>query len=390
MAEPSPKTGALLFLAGAVVSTVGFILEHGARSGWFVFVAGWLTHTVTILQFDAGPAVMAFGLGWLVSGLHPLRKWYLYSVTTGLLVSTVSLAIANTSFIAESYITAAITLSLTWAVGPSFITAGVFAAIVVNRHAAKHGFKPSPNPHENSLDVVVLTALYIPLIHLAVTETFYIRYVLPALAAWLFWHLLADRLTVRLLERQVKNNVQLVAVEPPSPEETTLMNVVSRSYYPLAFGLGVTTTVSSILDLLNIQLFGGDPFAATAGAALASIIAIAAGSLYVGPVAWLFEDLGIRIFDKTRRIMKTPGIHSLADEMVEIYTFIFSPIGLTFAVADGDILLALILLGLMLHLLFTISMTATYLYIRFSAKTHIRNVLKNLSEKGLAVPYSPA
>ncbi|MCS7133838.1 MAG: hypothetical protein NZ921_03455, partial [Candidatus Caldarchaeum sp.] len=111
---------------------------------------------------------------------------------------------------------------------------------------------------------------------------------------------------------------------------------------------------------------------------------------YVGPVAWLFEDLGIRIFDKTRRIMKTPGIHSLADEMVEIYTFIFSPIGLTFAVADGDIFLALILLGLMLHLLFTISMTATYLYIRFSAKTHIRNVLKNLSEKGLAVPYSPA
>ncbi|MEM1950386.1 MAG: hypothetical protein QXY50_08000, partial [Candidatus Caldarchaeum sp.] len=114
--------------------------------------------------------------------------------------------------------------------------------------------------------------------------------------------------------------------------------------------------------------------------------AIAAGSLYVGPVLWLFEDLGIRIFDRASRVMKPPGIHSLADEMVEIYTFIFSPIGMTFAVADGDLLLALVLLGLLFHLLITISMTSTYLYLRFSAKRHVNDVLRKLAVKGLLSP----
>ncbi|MEM4270260.1 MAG: hypothetical protein QW223_09120, partial [Candidatus Caldarchaeum sp.] len=73
----------------------------------------------------------------------------------------------------------------------------------------------------------------------------------------------------------------------------------------------------------------------------------------------------------------------LADEMVEIYTFIFSPIGFTFAVADGDLLLAFVLLGLVFHLLLTISMTATYLYLRFSAKSHLHGVLTRLAGKGL-------
>ncbi|MCS6785365.1 MAG: hypothetical protein NZ581_09270, partial [Candidatus Caldarchaeum sp.] len=213
MAEPSTKTGALFLLGGAVLSAAGFLLGLGVETGSPVFPAGWFLQLLTLLQFDVGPAVMAFGIGWIVSGLHPLRKWYLYSVTAGLIVSTISFAASTYLPITQSYLVTAILLSLTWAVGPSLITAGVFAAIVVNRHAAKHGFKVSPNPHENSLDVVVLTALYIPLLPLAATEVFYIRYILPALAAWVFWHLLADRLTTYLLEKQVRNkqNVQLVA-----------------------------------------------------------------------------------------------------------------------------------------------------------------------------------
>jgi hypothetical protein len=178
-----------------------------------------------------------------------------------------------------------------------------------------------------------------------------------------------------------------VLAEPPKAEETTLFNVLSRSYIPMAFGLGVVTTVASVLDLLNVSLFRGDPFSATADAAFLAAVATAAGSLYVGPVAWLFEDSGIRLYDRVRRIMRPPSIHSLADEMVEIYTFIFSPIALTFALADGDLALALILLGLTLHLLLTISFTATYLYMTFSAKKHLETMVRSLQARSLARPF---
>lgn len=388
MAEPSSKTGLVIMLCGAILIALGFFLEYVAQVGWLIVLSGWFSSLVYTLQFDLGPAVTAFGLGWLVCGLHPMRKWYLYPSSGGLLLST-SAFTASTYWVApESFIPTATLLSLTWSVGPALMLAGAVSGIIVNRRASKHGVRPPPNPHEDNLDIVVIAALYIPLLPLATTQSFYVRYLLPAIITWLFWHMLADRFTAYLLMRQVRkrgNRVRLVAVEPPSPEETTLMNIVSRSYYPMAFGLGVTTTVSSVLSLLNIQVFGGDPFAATAGAALASIVAIAAGSLYVGPVLWLYEDLGVRVFDSVRRFMTRPAIHSFADEMVEIYTFIFAPIGFTFAVADGDLPLALILLGLTLHLLLTISMTATYLYIRFSAKPHLRAVLERLVSNGVLV-----
>ncbi len=382
MAEPSTKTAAALMIVGVALSTTGFALEAAIRSGLLTILSGWIVSLLQILQFDLGPAVIAFGVGWMLSGLHPMRKWYLYPATAGLIVSTSSLTVSNYLLRPESYLHAAVMLSITWAVGPALIAAGVLAALVVNRRVAMTGAILSPNPHEDKLDVLVLVGLYIPLLPLAVSDALYLRYLLPAVITWAGWHFLADRFTVYLLLRNVKRGeIELVAAEPPTPEETTLMNVVSRSYYPMAFGLGVTTTLTSVLDLLNIRLFGGDPFSATAGAALASIAAIAVGSLYVGPVLWLYEDLGVRVFDKVRRVMRPPSIHSLADEMVEIYTFIFAPIGLTFAVADGDLPLALILLGLTIHLLLTISMTATYLYIRFSARRHLHRIIKSLKER---------
>jgi hypothetical protein len=389
MAEPSARTGAVLMALGAALSTVGFLVEAMARAGWLTTLSAWLPALLQVLQFDLGPAFLAFGVGWLLSGLHPMRKWYLYPATAGLLVSTSSLTVTTYLLRPESYLPLSIMLSLTWAVGPALLTAGALAAVVVNRRVAKTGAVVSPNPHEDNLDVLVLVALYIPLLPLASSETFYLRYLLPAVITWFVWHFLADRFTIHLLLRHVKRGgVQLVAAEPPTPEETTLMNVVSRSYYPMAFGLGVTTTLTSVLDLLNIRLFGGDPFAATAGAALTSIVAIAAGSLYVGPVLWLFEDLGVRFFDRVRHVMRPPHIHSLADEMVEIYTFIFAPIGFTFAVADGDLALALILLGLAVHLILTISMTATYLYIKFSARRHLYRVIESLKKKGVLTELS--
>ena len=380
MAEPSARTGAAVALSGLIMVAAGILLHHMIPAGEVSTVLPWISQ---LLVYDTGPAVTSFGVGWLVSGLHPLRKWYLYPGVAAVYISATSLALSIFLNI-DNFSAAAVLLTLTYSVGPSMLLSAAAAAVVVNRRVKKVGIKPSPNPHENILDFAVMIALYIPLLPALNSPLFYLRYLLPVVVTFVVWHLAAPRLAVWLLSRQ--RGVEVVLAEPPKAEETTLLNVLSRSYVPMAFGLGVVTTVASILDLLNISLFRGDPLAATADAAFIAAAATAAGSLYVGPVAWLFEDSGIRLYDRARRIMRPPSIHSLADEMVEIYTFIFSPIALTFAIADGDLVLALILLGLSLHLLLTISFTATYLYLTFSVNKHLEILVKKLQARNLARP----
>jgi hypothetical protein len=381
MAEPSAKTGAAITLTGLAIAAAGIVIVQITPAGGVSAELAWISH---LLVYDAGPAVASFGVGWLVSGLHPLRKYYLYSGVAAVYLSFTAFALSTFSNVENLPTAAAILLTLIYSAGPSMLLSAALAGVAVNRRVRKAGIKPSPNPHENILDFFVMIALYIPLLPALGSPLFYLRYLLPVAVTFLVWHTAAPRLALWLLSRR---KTEIVLAEPPKAEETTLFNVLSRSYIPMAFGLGVVTTVASVLDLLNISLFRGDPFSATADAAFLAAVATAAGSLYVGPVAWLFEDSGIRLYDRVRRIMRPPSIHSLADEMVEIYTFIFSPIALTFALADGDLALALILLGLTLHLLLTISFTATYLYMTFSAKKHLETMVRSLQARSLARPF---
>jgi len=380
MAEPSPKTGAAVTLTGLVMAVAGIILGQTTPPSQ---VSAELANISYILVYDAGPAVASFGVGWLVSGLRPLRKYYLYSGVAAVYISFTSFTLSILLNFENLPAAASTLLTLTYSAGPSMLLSSALAGVVVNRRVRKAGIKPSPNPHETVLDFFIMVALYIPLLPALGSPLFYLRYLLPAAVTFLVWHTAAPKLALYLLSRR---KAEIVLAEPPKAEETTLFNVLSRSYIPMAFGLGVVTTVASVLDLLNISLFRGGPLEATADAAFLAAVATAAGSLYVGPVAWLFEDSGVRLYDRARRIMRQPSIHSLADEMVEIYTFIFSPIALTFALADGDLALALILLGLSLHLLLTISFTATYLYLTFSAKKHLETLIMQLQARNLARP----
>ena len=378
MAEPSVNTGVALLVTGVLIAVLGYVLsllEHGLL---------WLVPIEFVFMFDAGPALAAFGLGWIISALHPLRKWYLYSLMLGVIVSAAGFAASGSiplNLETSSY--QQLMMTITWSVGPSLILSAALASVVISRRVSKAGIVLQRNRHEDEMDVVLILALYLPFITLLNSPNFYLRYVIPVAVTWLVWHLSADKLVTWLLRRQAAAGAVLVAAEQPKTEETTIFNVASRSYHPMAFGLGVTTTVASVLDLLGINLFGEDPFSASANAAFISIVAIALGSLYVGPVLWLFEDCGIRVFNPVRKILTEPKIHSLADEMIEIYTFIFSPIGLTFSVADGDLVLAMILLAFIVHLLFTVSMTSTYLYLKFSANKHLWKVVRRLEMEGL-------
>ncbi|MDW8084188.1 MAG: hypothetical protein RMI49_03190 [Candidatus Caldarchaeum sp.] len=345
-----------------------------------------LLWVLDVFTYDAGPVIASFGIAWLISSLHPMRKWYLYAAVSGVFVSAVSFTIS--SFFSQGDAISLGLISLTWGVGPSMILSAVIASVLVNRRVAKAGIVLPPNRHEDELDVMVLVGLYIPLLPLITDVSFYMRYLAPVVITWFIWHLVTPKFAAWLVKRQSGAGNELVAAEAYKPIDTTLFNVLSRSYYPMAFGLGVTTTVTSVLDLLGIKLFGGDPLSATANAAFFSVVAIALGSVYVGPVLWIFEDSGIRIYNRIKKTMKEPSIHSLADEMIEIYTFIFSPIGFTFAVADGDLVLAIILLALAFHLLFTISMTTTYLYLKFSANKHLHRFVYTLGRDGVLKPMA--
>jgi hypothetical protein len=74
MAEPSAKTGAAITLTGLAIAVAGIVLGQITPAGGVSAELAWISH---LLVYDAGPAVASFGVGWLVSGLHPLRTYRL-------------------------------------------------------------------------------------------------------------------------------------------------------------------------------------------------------------------------------------------------------------------------------------------------------------------------
>jgi hypothetical protein len=159
MAEPSAKTGAAITLTGLAIAVAGIVLGQITPAGGVSAELAWISH---LLVYDAGPAVASFGVGWLVSGLHPLRKYYLYSGVAAVYLSFTAFALSTFLNVENLPAAAAILLTLIYSAGPSMLLSAALAGVAVNRRVRKAGIKPSPNPHENILDFFVMIALYIP------------------------------------------------------------------------------------------------------------------------------------------------------------------------------------------------------------------------------------
>jgi len=121
-------------------------------------------------------------------------------------------------------------------------------------------------------------------------------------------------------------------------EELSFSRVLSRVYYPLAFGIGASLTALSIAELFPQlgEALPTDPLAKTAQVAPIAIMAITVESSYVGPVVWLYQDSGLRIKDNRRMTVEEPKIHGFANNLIEVYSFIQAPVSFAIISAGGD------------------------------------------------------
>ena len=209
-----------------------------------------------------------------------------------------------------------------------------------------------------------------------------LRLMLSTIGCWIIWHFLSPRIAYYSLAKKIRNSGGKFEIISGGgiKEELSFSNVFSRAYYPLAFGLGVSLTLLSIIELtpLSESIFTSEPLLKTAQIALISLLAVTVGSSYVGPVLWLFQDSNIRIKDNVKMTVEEPKIHSLADEVVEIYTFLQAPIGFVIVAAGGDYIYAFALPTILLITILTVALSTTILYIKFSSKRNLIQLIQKL------------
>ncbi|MEN2974514.1 MAG: hypothetical protein ABDH32_02915 [Candidatus Caldarchaeales archaeon] len=382
--EPSTKTGLTFLLIGVTVTLSGIVLER-VQLDMLRLQEQYLALSTT-LYVDIGPGLTAAGLAWIVSSINPIRKSYLIPISIGIVLPTLVLSLG--SIILEIGYLGAIIWHLTlFTIPPAFIASSVVAGVIVERHRRRDKVPDIKVRFEKHLLYLIAIALFLifsrePLALL--------RLVILALTTWILWHFISPRLACYLIARKMRRGMrryELVS-HKRNIEELTLINVFSKSYYPLAFGLGLSLTLFNIVEIFPIPegLVPSEPMSKVVQLVMFSILAIVVGSAYVGPVVWLYRDSGIRVKDNVSMVVEEPKIHSFANNLVEVYGFIQAPISFTIAATGGDYLYAITLLALLIVTILTVSLSVVILYVRFSSESNLRYLINRLVKEGYIQP----
>lgn len=384
--EPSTKTGAIVFLIGIAVTLTGIILEWVQLS-----MPGLRAHYLalsTTLYIDIGPGLTAASVAWIVSSINPIKKFYLIPIAIGIISPTPTL-ILGSAIINMGYLGAIIWHLTIFSIPPALITSGVIAGIVVERHRRRDEVPDIKVGFEKHLLYLIAIALFLIFLREPLAL---LRLVILALATWILWHFISPRLAFYLLVRKMRKGMGRYELifHKRTGEELTLSNAFSKSYYPLAFGLGFSLTLFNIVELFPFFEISmpSDPMAKAVQLVMFSILAVVVGSAYVGPVVWLYRDSGIRIKDNAAMVVEEPKIHSFANNLVEVYGFIQAPISFTIAVTGGDYLYAIALLALLLVTILTVSLAVVILYVRFSSESNLSYLFTKLIKEGYIQPSS--
>ncbi len=381
--EPSTRTGLIILAIGVVITSIGVYLTYLPSES--------LQQTVLLLQSsqvfssDIGVGIIAWGVGWITSSLNPLRKYFLIPVTAGIIIAAVTFVFRSVIINIEYY-GPYIYYAFLFSIPPALISSGIISGIIIARHIKRNKL-PRFNVHfEEYMLYAISASLFLPFVS---EQPFaLLRLLGSAIACWIIWHFISPRLAGYLVIRRIRNSkgrLQLMFVEEEKYEEMTFTNIFSKVYYPLAFGLGVSLTILSIIELLppEVNRMPPDPIQKTAQIAIISILAVTMGSAYVGPVVWLFSDSGIRIKDNVRIVIEEPKIHSLANQMIEIYSFIQAPISFAIAASGGDYAYAFGLLALLMITILTASLLTTVLYIKVSSLKNLKKFISMLKKSNL-------
>lgn len=381
--EPSLKTGAFIASLGLVVIITGLLLQQESE------VTSFLLSLSPTLYGDVGPGLASFGIGWVIASLNPLKKFYLITIVLGVAAAAVTIFLSS-PLIEMGYLWAIAWHALIFSVAPALVCSGVVSGVIVEKHLRKHGLPRAEVPFEKYLLAIISALLFL----FVSSPSALLRLIASAIASWTLWHIISHRLAFHLLKRNLEKSagrLKLIFTGRVESEELSFGRVFSRVYYPLAFGIGASLTALSIVELLPQlgELLPTDPLAKTAQVALIAIIAVTMGSSYVGPVVWMYQDSGLRIRDNRRMTVEEPKIHNLANNLIEVYSFIQAPISFTIVSTGGDYLYALALLALLIVSVLTVSLSATLLYLKFSADSHLYYLINSLFKSGYIEPPKP-
>jgi hypothetical protein len=383
--EPSIKTGLIILTTGILTVIVGFFLYNLPIESLESLTT--LLQIATTLYTDVGPGIVGWAIGWITSALNPLRKYYLIPVSAGTIMPMVTFSFGS-PLISAGFVGSNLWYMLTFSIPPALISSGILSGVVITRHARRDKLPRVHPSFEEYLLYIVALSLLLPFIR---EPPALLRLVASVIGCWIIWHFLSPKIAYYSITRKIKKSggkLELVSAGGILEEELTFSNVFSRAYYPLAFGLGVSLTLFDIIELtpLSESILTSEPLIKTAQIVLISLLAITAGSSYVGPVLWLFQDSNIRIKDNVRMTIEEPKIHSLANQMVEIYTFIQAPICFTIAAAGGDYMYAFALLILLLITVLTVAFPTVILYVKFSSRSNLYRLIEKLLNEGYLKP----
>lgn len=336
-----------------------------------------------ILYSDLGPGVVSWGIGWIVSALNHLRKFYLIPISVGMILPMLTISFGSPLIDLDSW------GSISWhtlifSIPPALISSGIASGVIINRHIKRDKLLKIHDGFEEYLLYIVAVVFFLPFIRELLAL---LRLVLSTIGCWIIWHFLSPKIAYYSLTKKIKNRkgrIELISSRRISEEKLTFSNIFSRAYHPLAFGLDVSLTLPSIIELapMSENIFASEPLMKTAQIAIISILAVTVGSSYVGPVVWLFKDSNIRIKDSIKIIIEEPKIHSLANQLVEVYTFLQAPISFTVVATGRDYTYAFALLAMLMMTVLTVAFSTTILYIKFSAKKNLYQLTDKLLKEG--------
>jgi len=203
---------------------------------------------------------------------------------------------------------------------------------------------------------------------------------------WLVWHFLSPRLAALMIHgRGVQSKLQKEGhsffLSPSSAqlEQFKPINIVKRSFYPLIFLFGTTTIFIPIL-----QHFGYIP--ATLNPISLAIYVLALGivlwptvSLFVIPIKWTIDSLGVRHFEHEKAIVRALELNPYLSDFISFsvaYQFLLTMF------AAGELITALAGLLILLWLMYPPALLMTMLYMRFSIKKHARALEMSFEKKG--------
>jgi hypothetical protein len=379
--EPSIRTGLTILSIGVALILLGIIFCYFPTKSMEQLSS--LLELSMILYSDVGPGVVSWGIGWIISALNHLRKFYLIPISVGMILPMLTISFGSPLIDLDSW------GSISWhtlifSIPPALISSGIVSGVIINRHIKRDKLLKIYAGFEEYLLYIVAVGFFLPFIREPLAL---LRLMSSTIGCWIIWHFLSPKIAYYSLTKKIKNSkgrIELISSRGISEEELTFSNIFSRAYHPLAFGLGVSFTLLSIIELAPISesIFTSEPLMKTAQIAIISILAVTVGSSYVGPVVWLFKDSNIRIKDSIKIIIEEPKIHSLANQLVEVYTFLQAPISFTVVATGRDYMYAFALLAMLIMTVLTVAFSTTILYIKFSAKKSLHQLTDRLLKEG--------